>query len=283
MSFGGMTKINLKPMVSYYGGKQRIIAKILPYIPKHNIYVEPFVGGGTMLFAKKQHCLQNKSDYQEVINDINNNLVIMYRMAKLYPNELLQLIESTPYSESEYNKSKIIYKNPQKYSELEIAWATFIQCNCSFANKINSGWAFGLINQNECAGYFTHLERLPKIIDRLKNVYINCQDAIKCIKRWDSLTTFFYCDPPYINTDQGHYKGYTTEDFNNLIETLKNIQGSMILSCYPQGNMPDDWEKIEFKTVMSASKKKDVIKKRTECIWIKRSDYAINNSQLKLF
>jgi DNA adenine methylase len=37
--------IALKPLVSYYGGKQKIITKILPYLPKHKVFVEPFVGG----------------------------------------------------------------------------------------------------------------------------------------------------------------------------------------------------------------------------------------------
>jgi DNA adenine methylase len=234
-----------------------------------------------MIFAKPQQ--KNNTEYREVINDINNNLVTMYRMGKLYPDELLRLIEATPYSQSEHKRAGEIYKNPQKYSELEIAWATFIQCNCSFANMIGAGWGLGRISRNSSASYFNHLERLPKILDRLKYVHISCEDAIRCIKRCDSPETFFYCDPPYINADQGHYKGYTPNDFNTLVETLRNIQGSMILSCYPQENMPQEWERIEFKAVMSASNKKDVCRERTECIWIKKTDVADEIGQLKMF
>ena len=51
--------------------------------------------------------------------------------------------------------------------------------------------------------------------------------------RQDNKDDFFYCDPPYFNSDMGHYKGYTEKDFENLLESLSKIKGKFLLSSYP--------------------------------------------------
>ena len=62
---------------------------------------------------------------------------------------------------------------------------------------------------------------------------IENRDALKVIKLWDTKDTFFYCDPPYFNSAMGHYKGYTEQDFENLLKVLSEIKGKFILSSYP--------------------------------------------------
>lgn len=49
-----MIKTTLRTPISYYGGKQRLISKILPLIPEHNLYCEPFLGGAAIFFAKEK-------------------------------------------------------------------------------------------------------------------------------------------------------------------------------------------------------------------------------------
>jgi len=67
----------------------------------------------------------------------------------------------------------------------------------------------------------------------LEQVQIENQDALKIIDIWDNKDAFFYCDPPYINTNQGHYKGYTKEDFEKLLILLSKVKGKFLLSSYP--------------------------------------------------
>ncbi len=67
---------------------------------------------------------------------------------------------------------------------------------------------------------------------RLQTVQIECDDALRIIHRVDRAEAFFYCDPPYYNSDMGHYDGYTIEDFEALLQTLSNIQGRFLLSSY---------------------------------------------------
>ena len=271
----------IKPLVSYYGGKQKIASKILSYFPKHAVYVEPFCGGAALLFSKPVLNTGTSSDYRECINDINNHLITLYRVAKLNGDELIKMIESTPYSQSEWFRAKSILKNGA--SDLEIAWATYIQCNCSFAAKIGSTWAISKCSKNCAYTWYNCKQRLKEQIDRLEKVHISCEDALKCIDRWDSPHTLFYCDPPYPSTEQGHYKGYTQTDFETLLNKLSTIKGSFILSCYPNDAVPKEWKKIEFNTIMSVSRDKSIPKERIDCIWIKESTQIPRKKILKIY
>ena len=271
----------VKPLVSYYGGKQRIASKILPYFPKHTVYVEPFCGGATMLFNKPALNTGNGSDYRECINDINNHLITLYRVAKLNGEELIKLIDATLYSQADYEKAKFILKNGG--DDLEIAWAIYIQCNCSFAKIIGTGWGIGLYTQNLAQTWDNRKQYLAEQIKRLTNVHISCEDAIRCIDRWDSPHTLFYCDPPYPSTNLGHYRGYTQTDFESLLNKLSTIKGSFVLSCYPNDAVPKEWKKVEFNTIMSASKDKSIPKERIDCIWIKESTETPRPKILKIY
>ena len=61
-------KLNLKTPVTYYGGKQQMSRNIVPLIPKHRLYCEPFAGGAAIYFAKEPSEL-------EILNDTNRELV----------------------------------------------------------------------------------------------------------------------------------------------------------------------------------------------------------------
>ncbi|MDT8337183.1 MAG: DNA adenine methylase [Candidatus Izemoplasmatales bacterium] len=86
-----MIKARIKTPITYYGGKQSMIKDILPLIPKHKLYVEPFFGGGAVFWAKE------KSN-TEVINDVNMNIVNFYEVLKHSYFELRKKIEATPHS-----------------------------------------------------------------------------------------------------------------------------------------------------------------------------------------
>ena len=280
----------MKPLISYYGGKQRIASKIFPYFPKHTVYVEPFAGGAALLFAKPNPVVSNFNHYKEVLNDKNDLLINLYRVAIEKPKELELKIQATLYSQSDHREAKKITKNPTDYDDVTKAWAFYVNINQGFSKTLNRGWSTTVYTDNQASTWHNKKLRLPEILDRLKNVHISCEDAIRCIKRWDSPQSLFYCDPPYPNAEQGHYSGYSIDDFKLLCDTLDNIQGSYVLSNYPQNIEPQSaQQRIEIKAIMSASLNRQVDKKRTEVLWVcDRSDNIkeiIDNSllQLKLF
>ena len=73
----------------------------------------------------------------------------------------------------------------------------------------------------------------------------------------DSEDTFHYIDPPYYNSDLGHYKGYTKDDFENLLKVLSGIKGKFMLSSYPSELIDqyidqNGWNTIEIEMQRSA-------------------------------
>lgn len=221
--FGGL--VALKTPISYYGGKQMLLKYILPKIPTHQLYCEPFFGGGAVFFAKP------KSE-TEVINDRNGEVINFFRMTQLRFDELEKEIRTTLHSRELYKKALEIYKSPTKHTDLKRAWAFWTLTNQGFASMIGS-WGFGRDSSREVS-VANKREQFTKVYsERLKVTQIENNDALKVLKRCDTPDTFFYCDPPYINTHQGHYKGYTETDYKELLETLSNIKGKFLLSGYP--------------------------------------------------
>ncbi|WP_208864418.1 DNA adenine methylase [Pedobacter suwonensis] len=74
---------------------------------------------------------------------------------------------------------------------------------------------------------------------RLEKVQIECADALYIIESRDHEEAFFYCDPPYVGSNCGHYKGYTQADYEALLRLLSRIKGRFLLSSYPSAMLDD--------------------------------------------
>lgn len=249
---------HMKPPFSYYGGKQKLAKRIVPLIPKHTVYVEPFCGSGAIMFAKPWPTVTNHDHYREVLNDKDLQIFNFYSVLqnKEKQAELLQRLQFTPYHDKCYQEARRICAATDGVTDIDRAWAFFVNISMSFANKLNGGWGRTVYKYNQAATWRTHtVPKLQEVLDRIDGVVFTCQDALTCIKQWDSPQTFFYCDPPYVETDQGHYRGYTQKDLEALIEVLSNCQGSFILSGYENAAFPAEWERFEFKVHAHASGK----------------------------
>jgi DNA adenine methylase len=84
---------------------------------------------------------------------------------------------------------------------------------------------------------------------RLQQVQIECCDALRIIRSRDTPETVFYLDPPYVGYEQGHYGGYTQEDFDALLGLLGTIQGKFILSSFRNASMVDFTRKNGWHTI----------------------------------
>jgi DNA adenine methylase len=262
----------MKPIISYYGGKQRVASRIVDVIRTipHTVYVEPFAGGAAVLFAKGKPRPDNHHDYRECVNDRDERIVTLYRVCQEQKDELLHLLQYTPYSQVEHRKAHAILQAPYAHPSLRVAWAVVVQARQSFSNVIGGGWTTGTKSENNAQTWATYLQWLPTILERFSGVYVSCEDAIRCIQRWDSSDTLFYCDPPYPGANQGHYSGYTLGDWHALCAALDTCQGSYILSNYPQATEPASAQRrIEIQTVMSAENSKTrTTNQRTEVLWV---------------
>lgn len=251
----------MRTPISYYGGKQRMESIILPMIPQHRIYCEPFFGGGSIFFAKGPSFL-------EAINDINDNVINFYLVMKERFDELMHEVEMSLMSETMHRKALTIYQHPKGYTRIKRAWAFWYITNFSFANKIGGGWKFDSGSEGSHAG--RHLKRRREQFkfyeNRLSEVHISCRDALRVITDRDQANAFFYLDPPYPGSDQGHYKGYKMKDLVDLMELLATIEGKFMLSNYLLPEIQElaaknNWVIREFDMRLSAGRKKDVRKK----------------------
>ncbi|NND76996.1 MAG: DNA adenine methylase [Flavobacteriales bacterium] len=248
-----------KTPISYYGGKLNMVKDILPLIPEHTIYTETFFGGGAIFFAK------DKSKV-EVINDTNNMVITFFEKAQNNFKELKKKIEGTSFSRATYKVANTIYDMPHLFNCLQQAWAFFVATNMGFACKIGS-WGYDRYGTRSRSFNNKKLRFDTEIQERLKDVEIESNDATKVILRRDAIDAFHFVDPPYVGTNQGHYAGYTEEDFQRLLTTLSMVKGKFLLSSYPSELLErftknNGWNTKVFDKPLSASKLKDGAKRK---------------------
>lgn len=221
--------IKYEAPLTYYGGKKRITGEILPLIPQHRIYCEPFFGGGAVFFAKQP-------SYLEIINDHNENLINFYEQVQNNFEELATAIGNTLHSESQYRRAVAIYNGLKPADCLTKAVSTWMVFNQSWDSSARAGWKFDIgTGGSHIARRLAHARRnfCPWIKKRLQYVQISCRDALQVIRERDSSDTFFYLDPPYPGANQGHYSGYSWDDLEELLTLLTAIEGKFMLSNYP--------------------------------------------------
>lgn len=228
----------MKTPTSYYGGKQNLITTILPLIPKHTTYTETFVGGGAIFWAKP------KSEV-EIINDYNRELINFYECVQNEFVELEKMIRISLHSRSLHNDATVIYNNPHMFPRLKRAWAVWVLAAQSFSSMLDGSFGYDKIRGTTSQKITSKREAFT--IDysiRMQNVQVECTDALRVIASRDHADAFHYCDPPYFNSDCGHYDGYSRDDFENLLKTLSRIEGKFLLSSYPS-DVLDDYTKRE--------------------------------------
>lgn len=269
----------MKPLISYYGGKQRMANKIVPLIPKHTVYVEPFAGGAAIMFAKPWPKVSDNNHYREVMNDVDGDLINFYRQLRDDGEELVRRLQLTPYSREEYVVSKSF-----DCDDLERARRYYVNIQQSFSNKLNHGWGFNKKTHNSAFTWFSKVQRLDEYLRRMSGVFLDNIDVIDCIKRWDSPQTFFYCDPPYVGTDCGSYQFFSLFHLQRLVDLLDNIKGSFIMSGYEsKAEIPVGWEKFKLGKTggMHVTKTRDV--DRTEIVYRKFSKHPVSSDIRKLY
>jgi len=240
-----------KTPITYYGGKINMLKHILPLIPQHKIYTEAFFGGGAVFFAKEPV-------ESEIINDTNNMVVNFYEVIKTDFDWLKKRIEATCFSRATYKVADVIYRMPNLFDKKQQAWAFYVATNMGFSCQIGS-WGYDRYGKRTKAFRNKKIAFDETIHQRLENVQIENNDACKVISSRDTDDAFHYVDPPYINVHQGHYEGYTKDDYTNLLNTLVQVKGKFLLSSYPTEILDGyierfGWYTKTFTKTLSASK-----------------------------
>ncbi len=200
------------------GSKRRLLPQILPLIPEHRIYVEPFAGALAVFLAKQRVPL-------EVVNDADGELITLYRYAKWHPEALVAELDRHLNSRADFDALR---RNPG-FTDLQRATRWFLLKVCSFGAKCES---FGR-GRRSFRGYRTeyHGTLLRELSERLRAVQIECGDWAKVVDFYDSPETFHYFDPPYVACADTAYAAFTEADMARIRATLDTLQGRWMLSC----------------------------------------------------
>jgi DNA adenine methylase len=235
----------LKTPLSYYGGKQTLAKTILGLIPPHRIYCEPFLGGGAVFFAKEPSKV-------EIINDTNGEIINFYEVLQRDFTALEKEISISLHSRKQHHQAEVVYQNPEMFDRVKRAWAVWMLANGSYGNILDG--SFGYDRTGTSSKKLSN-KRGSFSIDyavRLQRVQIEYCDALRIIRSRDMEDAFFYLDPPYAGTDQGHYDGYTQEDFDGLLNLLETIKGKFLLSSFRNKTLTklskqNNWSALEYK------------------------------------
>jgi DNA adenine methylase len=258
----GGVDLAIQRILHYPGSKWSMADWIIGHMPEHSTYLEPFFGSGAVFFNKPRSKM-------ETVNDIDGNVVNLFRMIRDRRDELIDSVVWTPYSREEYERSYL-----QSADELEKARRFLIRCWMARWVKTNkkTDWRHVVNWDTRPLSPATEWDKLPDKIEivakRLKGVQIENLDAIKLIKKYKHSNVLIYADPPYLlstrlTTMYDHEM--TDEDHTDLLQVLIDHPGPVLLSGYENDLYNDQlggWKKEKMRSHAEAGQI------REETLWI---------------
>lgn len=215
-----MLENSTKPIIPWIGGKRRLAKHILPLFPEHTCYVEPFCGAAALYFLK----VPAKA---EVINDVNGELVNLYRVVKHHLEEFIRQFKWALASRQIFIWLQETIE--ETLTDVQRAARFFYLQKMAFGGMVEKQ-NFGIATTT---GPRLNLLRLEEDLStahlRLSRTYIENLNWLDCIKRYDREHTLFYCDPPYWKT-MGYGVDFDLPQYHLMAETARSIKGKMIIS-----------------------------------------------------
>lgn len=205
--------------MSWVGGKKALRDEIVSRFPlDYKRYIEVFGGGGWVLFHK------NPGRDFEVFNDFNGNLVNLYRCVREHPTELQEELRYILNSRLDFEYMRFMLHSKAVLPDVRRAAYYYALIRYSYASSVDS---FG----SQPHAMWKNFPLITAAAKRLQTVVIENKDCVKLISQYDRKESFFYCDPPYYETE-GYYEGggFGRDDHARLAEALVTMQGKFLLS-----------------------------------------------------
>lgn len=251
----------------YYGGKFYHIEKLYRLFPRHKCFVDVFGGSGVVVL--------NKEPAIDIYNDIDGNVVNFFRVLREKPEELIRLLELTPYSREEYYFCYKTFKD-KDLPNVERARRFFSTIHQAFSSIVKMdgpvGWK-GDPDRNRAVTFSNNSKVLLAIAQRLKEIQIENNSFEKVIEKYDTENTFFYCDPPYVadtrRTDNCYQNEMTDEQHRDLSNILHGIKGKFLLSGYGGTLYQDLYPDVNYRefNCLAVANGASKDKSRTESLW----------------
>lgn len=258
-----------RPIVRYHGGKWKLASKIIPFFPPHRVYVEPYGGGASVLMQKGR-------SYAEVYNDLDGEIVNLFRVVRDQGDELRQVLELTPFSRVEFLAAYEPAEDP-----VEQARRTVIRSHMGFGSAAASGAKTGFRANSNRSGttpardWMNYPGILGPVIERLRGVVIENRDAAEVMAAHDGLETLHYCDPPYVHSTRhagnpcckkGYRHEMTDDQHRAFGAIVHGLKGLVVVSGYAcdlyDSELFADWARFEIPSHA------DGARDRIEVLWL---------------
>jgi DNA adenine methylase len=271
----------ITPPLKWHGGKHYLAGRIVSLMPPHIHYVEPFFGGGAVLFAREPEepslFSAPHKGVSEVVNDINGRLINFWRVLQDEEQfrRFRRVVEAVPLAREEWKRA---HTHDGGLDPVADAVAFFVDCRQSLAGRMT---AFTPLTRTRTrrqmngnvSEWLSAVEGLPAVHARLRRVAIENRPALELIRREDGPGTLFYCDPPYLHETRESREAYDFEmseaDHRALLDLLTLLKGKVMLSGYPSRLYDDTmagWRRQTFDLPNNAAGGRKKVRE-TEVLW----------------
>lgn len=228
-------------LIPYLGEKTKLAHFITPNIPKDiSIYVEPFSGMFGVFFSLD---FSKYKDVKFIYNDKNILNYILFN--KLKDEKFIELVKSTSVDKDRYKLAITNIITEKDEFQLALNWLIVLTCSSPYEIGKDS-WR----GSNEFEIFKLKWKAYKYHLDKINSIHN--LDYEKIIDMYDSESTFFYVDPPYM----GKEKYYINHDFcetshKELAKKLNNIKGRFLLSYYNFDGLEDLYQNCRFDKKMT--------------------------------
>lgn len=242
-----------KSGIPYYGGKYAMVRHILPLIPPHTVYCEPFVGGGVVLLNKQR-------SNNELINDKEYKLIFLYYVIKSAPSEMAEYLSRLPNSQHVFYKFKETVPIITQDRVDNLLNSNIKPSEQDVIDAVKLLYLMGYSIQKHCETYYYSMKisdldngdlrsrpdkwiqtRMLNIIQNISEALtlctITCTDALTLLPNCNTPYHFVYLDPPYLNTTPGAneaYRSFCKADMDKLVKWCKETPAKFLLSNFSQ-------------------------------------------------
>ncbi|QKJ68012.1 DNA adenine methylase [Deefgea piscis] len=212
--------MSTSPIIPWLGGKRRLADRLLPLFPPHDCYVEVFCGGGALYF------LRPVPAPVEVINDINGDLVNLYRVVQHHLEEFVRQFKWALSSRQVFKWLQAT--QTETLTDIQRAARFFYLQQHAFGGKVD-GQNFGTATTAPIINLCRIEENLSSAHLRLAGTTVENLNWLDCMRRYDRKHSFFYCDPPYWQTE-GYGVPFEYDQYLAMAEFMKSCEGKVMVS-----------------------------------------------------
>jgi DNA adenine methylase len=209
-----------KPIIPWIGGKRRLAKRLFSIFPDHTCYVEPFAGGAALFFLREEPAKV------EVLNDINSDLVNLYRVVKHHLEEFVRQFKWALSSREVFKWMQMT--QPETLTDIQRAARFYYLQHAAFGGKV-TGQTWGTATTAPPINLLRIEESLSNAHLRLAQTYIEHLAWDECMRRYDRAHTLFFCDPPYWET-AGYGVDFGWDQYELLAQTMRKLKGKALVT-----------------------------------------------------